>query len=209
MIRVTWAWLGQGQAMDLANTVAIERGLERDLLAPSGAFERWATAESDVLELEPSDQARLHDSRSALLALRTPVRDVLAALAYGATPPSDALDALNAASRAAPEWLELDRTTGRLVTRHSGSGQDRLVASFARSGLRLAERRVTESIRVCGAPSCGMFYRPSRARQVWCSTQCGTRARVARAYRSRAHVQERSTGGATRVDPVASRSCSG
>jgi hypothetical protein len=207
MIRVTWAWLGQGHALDLANTVAIERGGARDLLAPAGAFERWAAAERGALELEPSDDAALRGSKSALIALRGPVRDVLAALANRSPLPADAVEALNAASRAAPEWIELDRAAGRVMSRHRGSRRTRLLASFARSALDMVDAGM--EVRVCGAPSCGMFYRPSRARQIWCSTQCGTRARVARAYRSRAQVPEQAMGGATRVGPVASRSSSG
>jgi hypothetical protein len=45
MLRVTWEWLGQEPALDLANTVAVVNGVDRDLLAPAGAYDRWAAAE--------------------------------------------------------------------------------------------------------------------------------------------------------------------
>jgi predicted RNA-binding Zn ribbon-like protein len=86
------------------------------------------------------------------------------------------------ASRAAPEWLELDPTSTRLRERTDGQAADRVLARYARPALRIAPAADAREIRVCPAPSCGMFYRPRRKHQQWCSEQCGTRARVARHY---------------------------
>jgi hypothetical protein len=48
---------GQEPALDLANTVAVVNGVDRDLLAPAGAFHRWATAEGTAARLAPADVA--------------------------------------------------------------------------------------------------------------------------------------------------------
>jgi predicted RNA-binding Zn ribbon-like protein len=194
MIRVTWAWLGQGPALDLANTVAVENGVERDLLEPAGAYERWAAAEATAEGLADEDRSVLMEAQAQVLQVRAPVRAVLAAISAGAPPPSAAIAALNAASRAAPEWLEFDPNARRVRTMAGGRPQDRVVARFARSALAALDGpKRNEAIRMCGAPSCGMYYRPVRERQVWCSTQCGTRARVARSYRRRSTPTRRAS----------------
>jgi predicted RNA-binding Zn ribbon-like protein len=95
--------------------------------------------------------------------------------------PQAAVEALNRASRAAPEWLELDLAARRLRVCSRARRADRLLAGYARSALRLLADDTAGHLRVCPAPSCGMFYRPRR-QQRWCSPQCGTRARVARHY---------------------------
>jgi predicted RNA-binding Zn ribbon-like protein len=85
----------------------------------------------------------------------------------------------------APGWLELDPGSGRAREAGGGGRVDRLLALYARSAMRVVAAG-EERLRVCRAPSCGMFYRPVRERQQWCSRQCGTRARVARHREARA-----------------------
>lgn len=183
MLRVTWEWLGQEPALDLANTVAVVNGVDHDLLAPAGAYQRWAAAEGDAARLAAEDAAGLLEAQPRMLALREVIREGLAAAAAGRQPPLAAVTELNRASRAAPEWLELDLATRRLRSSSRGRGVDRLLARYARSAMRLITDDTAGQLRVCPAPSCGMFYRPRRQRQRWCSAQCGTRARVARHYR--------------------------
>lgn len=185
MLRVTWEWLGQEPALDLANTVAVVNGVDRDLLAPDGAYHRWATAEGTAARLPPADVARLLAAQPQMLRLRGVIRQALAASAAHHIPPPAAVAELNRASRAAPEWLELDPAARRLRTRSRGRRTDRLLARYARSALHLLADDPTGQLRVCPAPSCGMFYRPRRQQQRWCSPQCGTRARVARHYHTK------------------------
>jgi predicted RNA-binding Zn ribbon-like protein len=184
MLHVTWEWLGAEPALDVANTVAISNGEPHDLLAPEGEYERWATeAAARSPLLEPEESALLIKARPEILELRTRIREVLAAAAAGEEPPAAAVAALNRASRAAPRWLELDRR-GSVRERALGGAADRLLAEYARSAIEIAAAG-SPHLRVCPAPSCGMYYRPTRQDQRWCSTQCGTRARVARHYRPR------------------------
>ncbi|HEX2058818.1 MAG TPA: CGNR zinc finger domain-containing protein [Actinomycetota bacterium] len=180
MLQVTWAWLGQGPALDLADTVAIVDGAERDLIAAPGDYDRWARLEAAFL---PEGSYRLlRGCRAEVLALRDTVRAVIGAIADGGSPPRRAVAELNRASRAAPAWFELDPEALTLQGRSSGRALDRLLAHYARSAIDLVAGH-RPNLRRCPAPSCGMFYVRTRAAQRWCSTQCGTRARVARHYR--------------------------
>ena len=180
MLRVTWEWLGLEEALDVANTVAVANGVEHDLLEADGEFERWAAAASRSPALTPEEAAAVPAARARLLDLREPIRRVIAATAAGEEPPRAAVAELNRASRAAPTWLELDEG-GTLQERVTARPVDRLLARYARSALQLAADGPAH-VRRCPAPSCGMFYRPRRRQQQWCSVQCGTRARVARHY---------------------------
>lgn len=182
MIHVTWEWLGQGLALDLADTVTIEDGVEHDLIASPRDFQTWAEREA---ELVPGGSVELlRRARRELLDLRTVIRDVLGAVSAEAPLPSHAVGRLNRASRAAPTWLDLDAGTGSVRRETSASAVDALVAAYARSAMELVAEHPGR-LRRCPAPSCGMFYVSRREQQRWCSTQCGTRARVARHYRSR------------------------
>jgi predicted RNA-binding Zn ribbon-like protein len=184
MLHVTWEWLGLDAALDVANTVAISNGEPHDLLEPEGEYERWATeaaARSPLLAAEAS--ALLMKAQPEMLQLRTRIRQVLAATAAGEELPGTAVAALNRISRAVPRWLELD-PDGTVRETARGSAAERLLAEYARSAMEIAADG-SARLRVCPAPSCGMYYRPTRQDQRWCSVPCGTRARVARHYRPR------------------------
>lgn len=187
MIRVTWEWLGADVALDIANTVAVANGVEHDLLRPAGGYERWAHFASASPALGPSEAAVLREARSEVLRLRDSIRAVLRATASGKPLPTAAVVELNRVSRRAAEWLELG-PNGEARTISPGRPVDRLLAAYARSAMEIAAAGRTQ-LRSCPAPSCGMFYRPRRDTQRWCSTQCGTRARVARHYRAKALQQ--------------------
>ena len=182
MLRVTWDWIGFEEALDVANTVAIANGVEHDLLAPEGAFEAWAAAAAKSPALTPDEAAVVATARQRLVDLREPIRAVIAATAADETPPAAAVAELNRVSRTAPTWLEYE--DGVLRERFAGTAIDRLLARYARSALELAADGA-ERLRRCSAPSCGMFYRPRRRQQRWCSEPCGNRARFARHYKSR------------------------
>jgi predicted RNA-binding Zn ribbon-like protein len=180
MLKVTWEWIGLDAALDVANTVAVEKGVERDLLAADGEFERWAAAAARSPALAPDEAEAVVDARQRLLALREPIRQVIAATAAGEGPPRAAVAELNRVSRGSPIWVELG-PDGRVHERARGRAADRLLARYARSAIAIAADGPAR-LRRCPAPSCGMFYRPTREDQRWCSVPCGTRARVARHY---------------------------
>jgi predicted RNA-binding Zn ribbon-like protein len=184
MLHVTWEWLGSDPALDVANTVAISNGEPHDLLEPEGEYERWATEAAERSpQLGAGASALLIKARPEVLDLRTRIRQVLAATAAGEELPGRAVAALNRVSRAVPRWLELD-PDGTVRESARGRAADRLLAEYARSAMQIAAEG-SARLRVCPAPSCGMYYRPTRQDQRWCSVPCGTRARVARHYTPR------------------------
>jgi predicted RNA-binding Zn ribbon-like protein len=183
MLDVTWEWIALDKAaLDVANTVAVDKGAAHDLLALAGGYQRWAQAAARSPELTPDEAAAIAAARPRLLALRGPIRAVLHATAAGQPLPGTAVAALNATSRAAAQWPELGQD-GQIQQHARGDAVERLLARYARSTMELAAGGRAR-LRVCGAPSCGMFYRPRRPQQRWCSVPCGTRARVARHYRA-------------------------
>ena len=184
MLQITWEWLGQDPALDIANTVAIVDADEHDMVADVAEYERWAAAEASALGLNREEEGALLGARARVLGLRKAVRAIIAATAEGRPLPRTAAAELNRASRAAPEWLELDPASGRLRRGSRARGADILIATYARAAMALVAHDASDEVRRCPAPSCGMFFRPSRSDQHWCSPQCGSRARVARHYRA-------------------------
>jgi predicted RNA-binding Zn ribbon-like protein len=184
MLHVTWEWLGQDPALDIANTVAVVEGDEHDMVADVSEYERWAAAEASALGFDSEEEGALVRARPRLLELRTRVRALIAARAEGRPLPGAATAELNRASRAAPEWLELDAASGRLGRGSRARAADLLIAAYARAAMAVVASDASGEVRRCPAPSCGMFFRPSRSDQHWCSQQCGSRARVARHYRA-------------------------
>jgi predicted RNA-binding Zn ribbon-like protein len=181
MLQVTWEWIAlDTAALDLANTVAVDKGVAHDLLAAADDYQRWAQAAAQSPELTPDEAAAITAARPRLLGLRAPIRAVLHTTATDQPLPGPAVAALNTASRTAAQWPELG--PNRRIEQHArGDAVQRLLAHYARSTMEIAAGG-SAKLRVCGAPSCGMFYRPRRPQQRWCSEPCGNRARVARHY---------------------------
>jgi predicted RNA-binding Zn ribbon-like protein len=182
VIRVTWEWLGAEAALDVANTVTVSNGVEHDLLGPEGEYERWAATATRSPALAAEEAEVLIDARPRVLRLRESIRRVLSATAAGEPLPQASVEELNRISRRSAGWLELTQS-GEVCERSSADAVGRLLAAYARSAIEIAAA-TQGSLRTCAAPSCGMFYRPKREAQRWCSPQCGTRARVARHYRA-------------------------
>jgi predicted RNA-binding Zn ribbon-like protein len=102
MLKVTWEWIAIYEpALDVANTIAVEKGVEHDLLMLEGEYTRWAAAAARSPELTKEEMAALAVAKPDLLNIRPHIRAVLKATAAGELMPSGALAALNKASRAA------------------------------------------------------------------------------------------------------------
>ncbi len=184
-------WLGEPLAIDLANTVMVVReGQAVDLLASSADLDRWLRAERARL----GDCAFAVAHLDAMRALRDAVHGLLGAAAYRTAPPPEAVEQVNAASAAAPiaPQLEAGSDGESRAFDHSREGDPvaRLLGTLARSAITLLTGPERESLHVCRAPSCGMFFLGSRR---WCCAACGNRARAARHYqRTRAQAAAKS-----------------
>ena len=66
MLDVTWEWIALDKsALDVANTVAVENGVEHDLLALDEEYARWAKAAARSPELKLDEAAAIAASRAA------------------------------------------------------------------------------------------------------------------------------------------------
>jgi predicted RNA-binding Zn ribbon-like protein len=171
-------------ALDLAATVLdLGAGDERDLLDSPRELGRWLRAH------EIADAAlalRLGDFRELRDAIRSGVR---AAIEARPLPPG-AVEALNAASAVAPvaRRLEVDPGPPVAVDAETAGPTTIVFARIARSAIEILGGPDRDRLRRCPAPRCGRPFLASRPRQVWCSTACGNRVRVAR------HAERRRSG---------------
>jgi predicted RNA-binding Zn ribbon-like protein len=178
-------WLGEPLAIDLANTVMVVRPEagggdgEVDLLSSATDLRRWLSAEGERLTAFAVDA---ETDLGAIHALRDAVRALLAAAAAGRTLPKWAVARVNEASAASPVAPQLAAGPGRPAI--ASISRDESVAGMlgavARSAIELLDETPAGELRVCLAPSCGMFY---LGRRRWCCSACGNRARAARHYR--------------------------
>jgi predicted RNA-binding Zn ribbon-like protein len=169
---------------DLALAFANSAGTP-DRLGTPGALRAWLDEHVD--SGTPSDAVllRVGDFRALRAALIVAFRRT----AEGSTPPDDAVDALNATSGMVPMWpvLRINGTAQNLEMETSDASETtRILASIARSAIELLGGPDAARLREC--PSCGRFFLASRSRQVWCSSACGNRTRVARHRSRRAKV---------------------
>lgn len=173
-------WLGEPLAIDLANTVMTARKGERvDLLATPEDLRRWVAAEEGRLGGYIFDLAHLGKIRE----LRDAVRELFGATVEGVEFPSQPLEWVNAASAAVPmaPQLAIDGGGGPREGEwvEDGDALGSALAKIARSTIGLLASPEREQLRICGAPSCGMFFLGARR---WCCSACGNRARAARHY---------------------------
>jgi predicted RNA-binding Zn ribbon-like protein len=172
-------WLGGPLAIDLANTVMVVREGERvDLLATREDFRRWLDAERKRLaryRFNPGDLAEVRELRDA-------IRGLLTASVEGTVLPPEALTQVNSVSAADPvaPRLAMDLSAELRATGDGGGSLDRLLGIVARSAIELLAGPEADSLKICRAPSCGMFFLGARR---WCCSACGNRARAARHYR--------------------------
>jgi predicted RNA-binding Zn ribbon-like protein len=174
-------WLGEPLAIDLANTVMIVReGEVIDLLPTPADLGDWLSAEGGRLAGFEVDTG---EDFEAIRSLREAVRELFTATAEGGELPLGAVEEVNEASAVAPvaPRLTLAPDGSRCVESHPAGGSIAgLLGAVARSAIELLTSTPEEELRICRAPSCGMFYLGTRR---WCCSACGNRARAARHYR--------------------------
>jgi predicted RNA-binding Zn ribbon-like protein len=174
-------WLGEPLAIDLANTVMVVRGEETvDLLSSVGDLALWLAEERERIGDLDLGGSHLEELR----VIREAIRQAFSAQAEGSAPAPEALARINAASAASPVAPQLGvDERGRLVAGQSDEGAGSLpglLGKLARSAIEVLADAETVPLKICTAPSCGMFF---LGRRRWCCSACGNRARVARHYR--------------------------
>jgi predicted RNA-binding Zn ribbon-like protein len=179
---LSYSWLGKELALDFANTkILVRPGEELDGLETTAQLARWLELERDRLGAAPGADARLEDFRR----LRDAIRALLTAAAEGAELPAAGVAVVNRASAAAASFVQL-RGSGVAVESRASTPVDAILGGISASAVELLGGPDRELVRVCRAPSCGLYFLAGRERQQWCSPSCGNRARVARHYARRA-----------------------
>jgi predicted RNA-binding Zn ribbon-like protein len=179
----SFGWQGRDRCLALADTVVVVRGAETiDLLVTEADLRRWLEAHEPWLgPVAPRDAPAL----PTVHRLRAAIRDLLFAASRGESLSRDAAAVLNEYAAASPSYrrLEVSGTRRpRAVRVSAGDRPSQVLAVVADAAIDLISGPDLERLRICPAPSCGMFFLEGRSGQQWCSTSCGNRARVARHY---------------------------
>jgi len=170
---VSWTWLGEPLAIDLANTVKRDGARFQELWRTGEDVVAWAARQRGRVPPVPAPAAaaRLGELR----AVRDDVLAVLRAAAAGGPWPRGAAGRLDARAREQPVVAQL--TAEGPVAARSLDPIDELLARAVHDAIDLA--RDPSRLGFCDAPSCGQLFVRGRADQRWCGPACGTRARVA------------------------------
>jgi predicted RNA-binding Zn ribbon-like protein len=169
-MKLSYSWLGKNLAVDFANTVIVVRpGEELDGLETDADLARWLELEQD--RLGSVSEPPLEEFRRLRAAIR-------ALLVEGRI---ESVEVVNRASAAAPSFVQL-RGSGVEVDSLAASEGEQALGTIAAAAIELVGGPDRDLIRVCEAPSCGLFFVAARERQQWCTPSCGNRARVARHY---------------------------
>ena len=190
--------LGEPLAVELMNTVRIDRGDVQDALSDDAAAVGWMYAISDRLGAESGgsvDSAELSGGAVGEVTGRLRgLRDALRRLAAETTddprvPVTTAIparqDAINTLNALAPAWPELLWPTGgepARAFRTTGTSGELAVSLIAHQAVELFTGVQRDQLRACLAPGCLLYFVKQHPRREWCSAGCGNRARVARHY---------------------------
>jgi predicted RNA-binding Zn ribbon-like protein len=172
-------------AIELHNTIYAADGELADGLGDSAQAEAWLDALTLRLPVDdvPAGPA---PTRAELIALREAVRTALREAMGGRPLDAAALDAINGASRRAPQSPEARREPDGQARPgtcfHGASHADIVLGAFARDAIDLTTGPHRHQLRACGAPGCVLLFLKQHPRREWCSQACGNRARQARHY---------------------------
>jgi predicted RNA-binding Zn ribbon-like protein len=173
--------LGQRLSLEFANTSYAVRGNPREGIGSPEHLAAWLRGHAEWFATTlPADELREPDV-APFRALRDAIRALYASVVDGRPTPAPALDELNRAAAAAPHWPAL---TDRLVARQRTAAHPLPAAraELARDAIDLLAGPDRELLRRCPGPGCVLYFLKDHPRREWCSSRCGTRARVARHY---------------------------
>ncbi|MEU9478473.1 ABATE domain-containing protein [Streptomyces sp. NPDC048191] len=155
-----------------------------DLLDGTEAAHLWLVRHRllpDRVEIDGGQSGRLRGLREALRAL-------FRARVTAALPPTDALDALNAALAAAPATPRLAWTSDgprRADLPDAGDPAAAALSLLAEDAAELLTGADAGQLTECAAQGCARWFLRSHGARRWCTTKCGNRVRAARAYAAR------------------------
>jgi predicted RNA-binding Zn ribbon-like protein len=181
-------------ALELMNTVWIDKGSIRDALETPSAAEEWFLTARRRLGrhgrgVRGSGPAGLTDLRDLRAALRRVAAEVTADSRTGPpdTDVADAVATVNQFVARAPRVTTLVGGVGVLAVEErfpsvDEDADDVILAIVAEQGIRLLGGPNHSLLRPCLGPGCLRYFLRRDARRTWCSPHCGNRARVTRHY---------------------------
>ena len=173
-------------AIELHNTIYAANGVGIDGLSDAAGATAWLDGLATRLPQDGSARRRL-PALDELVALRSVVREALAAAVSGEPASRAALDAINASSARAPRspvaaWQPRGAPLAETDV-HGATRADVILAALAADAIELLTGPHRANLRACGAPGCVLMFLKDHPRREWCSNACGNRARQARHYR--------------------------
>ncbi|MDX1873563.1 CGNR zinc finger domain-containing protein [Mycolicibacterium sp. 120266] len=169
--------------MDLADTLITVTDPSTDLLPDEATCRSWWNLQHDRLPAGCGIP-----TRSATVALRHAVRDILDAQLDGRAPDRASIDRINLTAAAVV-------STRQLALTENGWAATTVLAATHRQGHELALAAVADSLidvlagadqqrlRRCANPACSMLFLAHDARRRYCTQNiCGNRVRAARHY---------------------------
>jgi len=179
-----WRLADPHLAVALLCTIRLRDNVMVDELADKRAANDWLGQHQ--LPLVRGNDSIHHD----LVEHRDRLRGLFTAVIDDTPLPRQALKTVNAHAARAPVTLVARRLASgdvRVEPSRQGTATDILFAELSRSALALLAAPAREQLELCRAPGCILFFLKQRPRQLWCSSSCGNRARVARHYARHAH----------------------
>lgn len=165
--------VGEPVAIDLANTVVRERGVDLDLLAEPAGVDEWMRLHASQLPPGAVDG-------TALRALRDALRQLLADREAGShvANAGTAIGQVNSAAQGAPV-LQLSTESRDIRIDWRGTGTDAVLGAIAQNMLSLLAS--DPPLRACENHECVLHFVAYDRRRRFCSTaRCSNRARQAR-----------------------------
>ena len=171
-------------AVELHNTLYVDRGAVADGLAGGAGLAAWLRAVGDRLPecAHGADGSGLPSSSRC--ATRSAPRCTPRWRA-SACPPRAGRDQRDAGRAPGSRVLSQARD-GALRSRvdhHGADPADIALAAIAGDAVDLLAGPLPAQLRACGAPACVLVFVKDHPRRAWCSAACGNRARQARHYR--------------------------
>ena len=173
-----WNWLGDHFALDVVNTVQLQRGTYAELIGSAADLQGWAELQGARLpEVIPTD-ADVNTFR----VTRDHILSLLRAVASNMDVPEECVEHIDEIARRLPVTRRIDLGDGGAVGHVVGTDDpvESLCARAASAAIDLLNGPDRERLALCDAPRCGQLFLQDRPNQQWCCSACGNRARAAR-----------------------------
>ncbi|WP_415976239.1 CGNR zinc finger domain-containing protein [Rhodococcus sp. 077-4] len=173
-----WNWLGDHLALDVVNTVQLQRGIYVELLNSAHDLQEWTQLQGPRVPEKirsDADIEKFRTTRDHALAL-------LRATASNVDLPQESVEHIDAIARRHPVTRAID-LGGREGIGHvvgATNSLDAVIARAASAVIDLLNGPDRVRVALCDAPRCGQLFLHDRPNQQWCSSTCGNRARAAR-----------------------------